>query len=59
MDKQTEKVVRAIYDELKKDMASLDWSWVKREAEAQLSGKSASGSVGVSIQDRLKKAGKL
>ena len=59
MDKETEKIVRAIYEDIRKEWVSLDWSWVKREAESQLDGKSPSGSVGISIQDRLKKAGKL
>ena len=59
MDKETEQIVRAIYEDIKKESASLDWFWVKREAEAQLAGKSPSGSVGKSIQDGLKKAGKL
>jgi hypothetical protein len=59
MDQQTEKIVRAIYDDIKRGMASLDWSWVKREAESQLGGKSPNGSVGKSIQDGLRKAGKV
>ena len=59
MDKETEKIVRAIYEDMVKEQVSLDWFWVKREAESQLAGESPSGSVGKSIQDRLKKAGKL
>jgi len=59
MDKDTEEIVRAIYEDIKKEWPSLDWFWVKREAEAQLAGKSPSGSIGSSIQDHLKKAGKL
>ncbi len=59
MDKDTEKIVREIYEDMKKELVSLDWYWVKQEAEAQLAGKSPSGSIGGSIQDHLKKAGKL
>ena len=46
MDKNTEKVCRVIYDE------------IKQEAENLMSGKSPSGSVGASILEHLKKAGK-
>ena len=49
----------AIYEDIAKRQVYLDWFWVKREAESQLAGKSPSGTVGMSIQDRLKKAGKL
>lgn len=59
IDKETEQIVRAIYEDIKKEWASLDWLWVKQEAEAQLAGKSPSGSVGRSVEDHLKKAGKL
>jgi hypothetical protein len=59
MDKQTEKIVRTIYEDMAKSQGSLDWFWVKREAEALLAGKSPNGSVGVAIQEGLKKAGKL
>jgi hypothetical protein len=59
MDQQTEKIIRAIYDDIKREVVLLDWSWVKREAESQLAGKSPNGSVGKSIQDGLKKAGKV
>ncbi len=59
MDKQTEKVVRAIYEDIAKSQPFLDWSWVKREAESQLAGKSPNGSIGVSIHEGLKKAGRL
>ena len=59
MDKGTELIVRAIYEDIKKEQISLDWFWVKQEAEALLAGKSPSGSVGRSIYDHLKKAGKL
>ena len=58
MDKNTEKVCRGIYDEIKKEQADLDWSWLKQEAENFMAGKSPSGSVGVSILEHLKKAGK-
>ena len=58
MDKATEKVCRAIYDEIKKDQTDLDWFWLKQEAEALMSGKSPSGTIGVSISEHLKKAGK-
>jgi hypothetical protein len=58
-DKATEKIVRAIYEAIAKEQVSVDWSWVKREAESQLAGKSPSGRVGMSIQEGLKKAGKL
>jgi hypothetical protein len=58
MDKNTEKVCRGIYDEIKKDQADLDWSWLKQEAENLMAGKSPSGSVGASILEHLKKAGK-
>ena len=59
MDKETEKIVKAIYQDLAKSQSFLDWTWVKREAEALLAGKSPNGSVGVAIQEGLKKAGKL
>ena len=59
MDKETEKIVRAIYEDIAKGPVSVDWFWVKREAESLLAGKSPNGSVGMSIQDGLKKAGKL
>ena len=59
MDRATEKIVRAIYEAIAKEQVSVDWSWVKREAESQLVGKSPSGRVGMSIQEGLKKAGKL
>ncbi|OGO36828.1 MAG: hypothetical protein A2147_10090 [Chloroflexi bacterium RBG_16_57_8] len=59
MDKETEKIVRAIYEDMAKDQVALDWFWVKREAESQLAGKSPNGSVGMFIQAGLKKAGKL
>jgi hypothetical protein len=58
MDKDTEKICRVIYDEIKKEQADLDWFWLKREAEALISGKSPSGSIGTSIFEGLKKAGK-
>lgn len=59
MDKNTEKTVRAIYEDLAKGQPSLDWSWVKREAESLLSGRSPNGTVGLAIQEGLRKAGKL
>jgi hypothetical protein len=59
MDKETEKIVRAIYEDIAKGQALLDWSWVKREAESIMAGKSPNGSIGLSIQEGLKKAGKL
>lgn len=59
MDKATELIVRAIYDDMKKEDSSIDWYWVKHEAEELLAGKSPSGSVGKSVYDRLKTAGKL
>jgi len=34
----TEKVIRAIYDDIKKQQADLDWFWVKQEAEAIMAG---------------------
>ena len=49
MDKNTEKVCRVIYDEIKKEQVDLDWFWLKQEAENLMSGKSPSGSVGASI----------
>ena len=58
MDKGTEKTVRAIYDEMKKEQTNLDWFWLKREAESLLSGGSPSGSVGIALLEHLKKAGK-
>ena len=58
MDKSTEKICRAIYDEIKKEQVDLDWFWLKQEAEALMSGRSPSGTVGVKIQEHLKKAGK-
>ena len=58
MDKGTEKICRAIYDEIKKEQSDLDWFWVKQEAEALMSGKSPSGTVGETILEHLKKAGK-
>ena len=58
MDKNTEKVCRGIYEEIKKEQSDLDWSWLKQEAENLMAGKSPSGSVGVSIMEHLKKAGK-
>ena len=33
MDKNTEKVCRGIYEEIKKEQSDLDWSWLKQEAE--------------------------
>ena len=59
MDKEMEKIVKAIYQDIAKGQALLDWSWVKREAESILAGKSPNGSIGVAIQEGLKKAGKL
>jgi hypothetical protein len=59
MDKSTERIVREIYDAIKKEQADLDWFWVKQEAEALLAGNSPSGSIGVSIYEHLKKVGKL
>ena len=59
MDKGTEKVIRAIYDDNKKQQADLDWFWVKQEAEAIMGGQSPSGTIGVCISDQLKKAGKI
>jgi hypothetical protein len=59
MDKGTEAIVRAIFEDIKKEQISLDWYWVKQEAEALLAGKSPSGSIGMSIYEHLKKAGKL
>lgn len=58
MDKGTELIVRAIYDDIKKEQVDLDWFWVKQEAEALLAGKSPSGSIGMSVLEHLKKAGK-
>jgi hypothetical protein len=58
MDKGTEKICRVIYDEIKKEQVDLDWFWLKQEAEALMSGRSPSGTVGVKIQEHLKKAGK-
>jgi hypothetical protein len=58
MDKATEKVCRTIYDEIKKEQADLDWFWLKQEAEALMSGKSPSGTIGTAILEHLKKAGK-
>ena len=58
MDKDTEKVCKTIYDDIKKQQPDLDWFWLKREAEALMAGKSASGSIGTSILECLKKAGK-
>jgi hypothetical protein len=59
MDKDTELIIKAIYDDMKKDDALMDWYWIKQEAEKLLPGKSPSGSVGQSVYDHLKKAGKL
>jgi len=59
VDKETEKIVKAIYQTLSNGQALLDWSWVKREAESQLAGKSPNGSIGVSIQEGLKLTGRL
>jgi hypothetical protein len=59
MDKQTEKIVKAIYQDISKDQMFLDWQWVKREAESLLAGNSPNGSVGKTIQESLKQAGKL
>ncbi len=59
MDKGTERIVRQIYDDIKKAQPDVDWYWVKQEAESLLAGKSPNGSIGVSICDGLKKAGKL
>ena len=59
VDKATELIVRAIYDDMKKEDSSLDWYWIKHEAEELLAGKSPSGSVGKSVYDHLKTAGKL
>jgi len=59
MDKGTEKIVRAIYDDIKKQQADLDWFWVKQEAESIMCGQSPSGTIGVCILDELKKAGKV
>lgn len=59
MDKATELIIRAIYDDMKKEDSSLDWYWVKHEAEELLAGKSPSGSVGKSVYDHLKTAGKI
>jgi hypothetical protein len=59
MDKDTELIIKAIYDDMKKDDALMDWYWIKQEAEKLLAGKSPSGSVGQSVYDHLKKAGKL
>jgi hypothetical protein len=58
MDKGTEKICSVIFDEIKKDPVDLDWFWLKQEAEALMSGRSPSGTVGVKIQEHLKKAGK-
>jgi len=58
MDKNTEKICRGIYEEIKKEQADLDWFWLRQEAENLMAGKSPSGSIGVSIQEQLKKAGK-
>jgi hypothetical protein len=59
MDKQTEMIVKAIYQDISKDQLFLDWQWVKREAESLLAGNTPNGSVGKTIQESLKKAGKL
>ena len=59
MDKQTEEIVRAVYEAIVKEQPSVDWYWVKREAESQMAGKSPNGTVGLSLQQALKKAGKL
>jgi hypothetical protein len=58
MDKATEKICRVIYDEIKKEQADLDWFWLKQEAEALMSGKLPSGTIGTAILEHLKKAGK-
>jgi len=58
MDKGTERIVKEIYNDIKKEQADLDWYWVKQEAEALLAGKSPNGSIGESILEHLKKAGK-
>jgi hypothetical protein len=58
MDKATEKICRAIYDEIKKEQADLDWFWLKQEAEALMSEKLPSGTIGTAILEHLKKAGK-
>jgi hypothetical protein len=59
MDKNIEKVVKEVYQEISKGQVLLDWSWVKREAEAQLAGNSPNGSIGKAVNDSLKKAGLL
>ncbi len=59
MDKGTELVVKAIYDEMKKEDSLLDWYWVKQEAARLLAGESPNGSIGKSVYDHLKKVGKL
>jgi len=59
MDKETEKIVRAIYEGMAKGQAFLDWFWVKREVESQLAGRPPNGDVGIAIRDGLKKAGRL
>ncbi len=59
MDKGTEKIIRAIYEDIKKQQADLDWYWVKQEAESIMAGQSPSGTIGVLICEQLKKAGKL
>jgi len=46
MDKNTEKVCRDIYDEIKKEQADLDWSWLKQEAENLMAGKSPAAASG-------------
>jgi hypothetical protein len=59
MDKNTEKIIKAIYDDIKKNDLTLDWFWVKQEAESLLSGKTPNGTLGKVIYDHLKQAGKL
>jgi hypothetical protein len=33
VDKETEQIVRVIYEDIKKEWSSLDWFYVKRQAE--------------------------
>jgi hypothetical protein len=59
LDKKTEQVVRGIYDEIKKTQSDMDWSWVKHEAESLMAGNSPCGTVGVIVQEQLKKVGMI
>ena len=57
MTSEQEKLVQALYRDLKKSYPSLTLEWLTKEAEKQIAGQPPTGGPGMFLNEPLKKAG--